>query len=105
MAGAKAAEALRAEGFDGRIALVGSEPEAPYERPPLSKDYLRGEAPREKARVHPESFYGDNAIDLRVGSVVESLDTHAAEAVLSTGERVAYDRALLATGAEPRRLT
>src|SRR3954454_15189091 len=105
LAGAKAAQALREEGFEGSIVLVSAEPELPYERPPLSKDYLRGESPREKARVHPESFYGDNDIDVRVGSVVESLDTHAAEAVLSTGERVAYDRALLATGAEPRRLT
>ncbi len=55
LAGAKAAETLRAEEFDGPIVLVGEEPEAPYERPPLSKDYLRGESPSEKARVHPTS--------------------------------------------------
>jgi len=56
LAGAKAAEALRSEGFEGRIVLIGDEPELPYERPPLSKDYLRGEAPREQARVHEEGF-------------------------------------------------
>ena len=68
LAGAKAAEALREEGFDGPIVLIGAEPDPPYERPPLSKEYLRGEVPREKAYVHPESFYADNAIDLRTGA-------------------------------------
>jgi 3-phenylpropionate/trans-cinnamate dioxygenase ferredoxin reductase component len=56
LAGAKAAETLRSEGFDGRILLIGAERERPYERPPLSKDYLRGESPREQAYVHPEDF-------------------------------------------------
>jgi 3-phenylpropionate/trans-cinnamate dioxygenase ferredoxin reductase subunit len=65
LAGAKAAEALRGEGFDGRIVLIGDEAERPYERPPLSKDYLRGESPRESARVHPDGFYVDNEIELR----------------------------------------
>lgn len=58
LAGAKAAEALRAEGFEGRVVLIGAEPERPYERPPLSKDDLRGESPREQAYVHPESAKG-----------------------------------------------
>ena len=62
LAGAKAAEALRDEGFDGRLVLVGAEAERPYERPPLSKDYLRGESPREKAYVHEERFYPERAI-------------------------------------------
>ena len=59
LAGAKAAETLREEGFDGRIVLIGAEPDRPYERPPLSKEYLRGEAGREKVYVHEEGFYAD----------------------------------------------
>jgi 3-phenylpropionate/trans-cinnamate dioxygenase ferredoxin reductase component len=105
LAGAKAAEALRSEGFDGHIVLVGDEPELPYERPPLSKGYLRGESPREKARVHPDDFYAANDIELRTSTTVERIDTAAGEVTLSTGERLAWDRLLLATGAEPRRLS
>jgi 3-phenylpropionate/trans-cinnamate dioxygenase ferredoxin reductase component len=105
LAGAKAAAALREEGFDGRIVLVGSEPELPYERPPLSKDYLRDELPREKARVHPDGFYAEHGIDLLTGTTVERLDTQQRTLALSTGEDLRYDRLLLATGAEPRRLT
>jgi 3-phenylpropionate/trans-cinnamate dioxygenase ferredoxin reductase component len=104
LAGAKAAEALREEGFDGRIVLIGSEPELPYERPPLSKEYLRGEAPREKARVHDEGFYESHDVELRTGTTVTALDTAASEVELDGGERLRYDRLLLATGAEPRRL-
>ena len=105
MAGAKAAEALRDEGFEGRIVLVGEEPELPYERPPLSKDYLRGEVPREQARVHPEGFYADHDIDLMCGTTVTAIDPEARSVTLSTGEALAYDRLLLATGSEPRRLS
>jgi 3-phenylpropionate/trans-cinnamate dioxygenase ferredoxin reductase component len=104
LAGAKAAEALREEGFDGRIVLIGDEAEQPYERPPLSKDYLRGESPRESARVHPDGFYVGNEIELRTGTVVERLDLDRRTIVLADGEEVGYDRLLLATGAEPRRL-
>jgi len=104
LAGAKAVEALREEGFAGRIVLVGEEPELPYERPPLSKDYLRGESAREAARVHPDGFYADHDIELRTGTTVERVETSAGEVWFSTGERVVYDRLLLATGAEPRRL-
>src|SRR3954462_5854440 len=104
LAGAKAAEALREEGFDGRIVLIGSEPELPYERPPLSKEYLRGEAPREKARVHEEGFYESHDIELRTGTTATAIDTAASEVELDGGERLKYDRLLLATGAEPRRL-
>jgi 3-phenylpropionate/trans-cinnamate dioxygenase ferredoxin reductase component len=103
-AGGKAAEALREEGFDGRIVLIGEEPEQPYERPPLSKDYLRGESPRKKARLHADGFYGDQQIELRTESTVERIDTEAREVVVD-GERIGYDRLLLATGAEPRRLS
>jgi 3-phenylpropionate/trans-cinnamate dioxygenase ferredoxin reductase subunit len=104
LAGAKAAEALRTEGFGGRIVLIDDEPERPYERPPLSKDYLRGESPREKAYVHPEGFYGDKEIQLRTGTVAESIDVADRELLLQDGERMRFDRLLLASGAEPRRL-
>jgi 3-phenylpropionate/trans-cinnamate dioxygenase ferredoxin reductase subunit len=105
LAGAKAAETLRAEGFDGRLVLVGSEGERPYERPPLSKDYLRGEAGREKVYVHEEGFYSEHDIELRLGRSAVSLDASANEVALDDGERLRYDRLLLATGAEPRQLT
>ena len=104
LAGAKAAETLRAEGFDGRVVLIGAEPERPYERPPLSKDYLRGEVGREKVYVHDEGFYADHDIELRLGRTAVSLDTAISEVALDDGERLRYDRLLLATGAEPRRL-
>jgi 3-phenylpropionate/trans-cinnamate dioxygenase ferredoxin reductase component len=105
LAGAKAAEALRDEGFEGRVVLVGDEAELPYERPPLSKDYLRGESPREKARVHPDGFYESHDIELRQATTVASVDTAAAAVELEGGERIGYERLLLATGAEPRRLS
>jgi 3-phenylpropionate/trans-cinnamate dioxygenase ferredoxin reductase subunit len=104
LAGAKAAETLREEGFDGRVLLCGDEPVRPYERPPLSKDYLRGEAGFDDAAVHAEDFYAEHDIELRTSCAVEVLDTVTSEVRLSTGERVRYERLLLATGAEPRRL-
>jgi 3-phenylpropionate/trans-cinnamate dioxygenase ferredoxin reductase subunit len=104
LAGAKAAEGLRDEGFDGRIVLIAEEDEQPYERPPLSKDYLRGESPREGAHVHPEGFYRDHDIELRTAVTATGLDPAARELTLGDGERLAYDRLLLATGARPRLL-
>jgi 3-phenylpropionate/trans-cinnamate dioxygenase ferredoxin reductase subunit len=104
LAGAKAAEALREEGFDGRVVLIGDEHEQPYERPPLSKEYLRGEAPREKAHVHAPGFYYDHAIELRTGTTAERIDVHGRRVELAGGESLRYDRLLIATGAEPRRL-
>jgi 3-phenylpropionate/trans-cinnamate dioxygenase ferredoxin reductase component len=104
LAGAKAAETLREEGFDGRVVLLGAEPDRPYERPPLSKEYLRGESEREAAAVHAAGFYADHDIELRTGTSVTALDPAAGALVLDGGERLAYDRLLLATGAEPRRL-
>jgi len=103
LAGAKATETLREEGFDGRIVLIGSELERPYERPPLSKDYLRGEAEREKVYVHAAAFYADRDIEIRLGRAAEALDLTARTVTLDDGERLGYDRLLIATGAEPRR--
>jgi 3-phenylpropionate/trans-cinnamate dioxygenase ferredoxin reductase subunit len=105
LAGAKAAETLRAEGFDERVVLIGTEDERPYERPPLSKDYLRGEVDRETVYVHPEGFYTEHDIELRLGRTAVSLNTAAGELALDNGERLSYDRLLLTIGAEPRRLS
>jgi 3-phenylpropionate/trans-cinnamate dioxygenase ferredoxin reductase subunit len=104
LAGAKAAETLRLEGFDGRIVVVGTEEERPYERPPLSKDYLRGEVGREKVYVHDEGFYSEHDIELALGRTAVNLDASSREVELDDGTRLRYDRLLLATGAEPRRL-
>lgn len=105
LAGAMAAETLREEGFDGRIVLLGAEREWPYERPPLSKEYLRGEAGAEKPFVHDEDFYEEHAIDLRLGETVLALDVAGGAVALGARERVGYDRLLLATGARARRLS
>jgi 3-phenylpropionate/trans-cinnamate dioxygenase ferredoxin reductase component len=104
LAGAKAAETLRHEGFDGRVVLVGAEDERPYERPPLSKDYLRGETKREKIYVHHEGFYADHEIELRLGRTAVDINPSLSEVALDDGERLRYDKLLLTTGAEPRRL-
>jgi 3-phenylpropionate/trans-cinnamate dioxygenase ferredoxin reductase subunit len=104
LAGAKAAETLRTEGFDGRVVLIGAEDARPYERPPLSKDYARGEAGREKLYVHDEGFYDEHDIELRLGCRATDLDTKARELTLDDGDRLRYDRLLLTTGAQPRRL-
>lgn len=105
LAGAKAAETLRTMGFDGRIVLCGAEAELPYERPELSKKYLRGEFERERLYVHPEEFYGEQQIELRCSTRVEQIDVAASELTLADGERLRYDRLLIATGAEPRKLS
>jgi 3-phenylpropionate/trans-cinnamate dioxygenase ferredoxin reductase component len=104
LAGAKAAEELRTQGFDGRVVLIGAEPERPYERPPLTKDYLRGESEREKAYVHPDGFYAQQEIELETGVTVTGIEPGASRVTLADGRVLGYDRLLLATGAEPRRL-
>jgi len=104
LAGAKAAEALRTEGFAGRIVLLGAEPHRPYERPPLSKGYLQGSAARDTVYVHPPEWYGDHRIDLRLDTAVTAVDRRAHEIVTADGNRERYDKLLLATGAAPRRL-
>jgi 3-phenylpropionate/trans-cinnamate dioxygenase ferredoxin reductase component len=104
LAGAKAAETLRADGFDGRLLLVGDEAERPYERPPLSKAYLRGETDRDSLYVHQDGFYAAQEIELRPSTPVRSVAPSGHQLELASGERISYDRLLLATGAAPRRL-
>src|SRR4051794_19700726 len=105
LAGAKAAETLRGEGFDGRVVLVGAERELPYEQPPLSKGYLGGTASRESAAVHEKGWYEEHDVDLRVGVLATGLDPAAHRLTLDTGEELSYARLLLATGSSARRLS
>ncbi|MGK3207024.1 NAD(P)/FAD-dependent oxidoreductase [Amycolatopsis sp. MEPSY49] len=104
LTGAKAAETLRAEGFAGRVALVGAEPDLPYERPPLSKGYLLGQDDRASVFVHDEKWYAEQGIEVLTGRRVTALDRAAREIELAGGERLGYTKLLLATGASPRRL-
>jgi 3-phenylpropionate/trans-cinnamate dioxygenase ferredoxin reductase component len=104
LAGAKAAETLRAEGFEGRLLLLGEEAERPYERPPLSKAYLRGETDRDSLYVHQDGFYAAHDIELRPSTPVRSIDPAGHQLELASGERIGYQRLLLATGAASRRL-
>jgi 3-phenylpropionate/trans-cinnamate dioxygenase ferredoxin reductase subunit len=105
LAGATAAQTLREEGFTGRLRLVGAEKERPYERPPLSKAYLLGAAERETIFVHEQSWYDDHDVELSLGIRANGLDVAAHELTLETGERIRYDKVLLATGSSPHRLT
>ncbi|EWM19169.1 NAD(P)/FAD-dependent oxidoreductase [Kutzneria sp. 744] len=104
LAGAKAAEALRDQEIDGRITLIGDETSRPYERPPLSKDYLQGKVERNTIFVHQPGWYAGHDVDLRLGTTVHAIDRDRHEVVLDGGERVRYDKLLIATGASPRRL-
>ncbi len=104
LAGTSAAQTLREEGFEGRIVLLGDEPELPYDRPPLSKRYLTGEASRSQVHLHEATFYTDHDIGLRTGTRVADLDLPSSQVALETGERLPFDRLLLATGASPRHL-
>jgi 3-phenylpropionate/trans-cinnamate dioxygenase ferredoxin reductase subunit len=104
LTGAIATQTLREEGFDGRITLLGQEPNAPYERPPLSKDYLQGKADRDSIFVHPEPWYAEHEVDLSLGAAVTSLDPAARTVTTDTGAQLHYDKLLLATGSKPRRL-
>ena len=101
-AGGRAAEALREEGFGGRLVIIDEDPERPYERPPLSKDFLRGEA-EEPPHLQPEDFYAEHEIELETARV-EAIDRGAAQVVLDGGTSLGYERLLITTGAEPRRL-
>ncbi|MFC6021758.1 NAD(P)/FAD-dependent oxidoreductase [Plantactinospora solaniradicis] len=104
LAGAKAAETLRAEGFVGRIVLVGEEIDRPYERPPLSKGYLLGTEPREKAFVHDADWYGQHRIELLLGRRATDLDPSNRTLTLDGSEPLRYDKLLLATGSRVRTL-
>lgn len=104
VAGAACAEQLREDGFDGSILLAGREPDPPYHRPPITKGYLRGEESRDDAYVHPAEWWSEHDVDVRTRTSVTKLDTAARTATLSTKDEVSFDRALLATGANVRRL-
>ncbi|TNC71823.1 NAD(P)/FAD-dependent oxidoreductase [Rubellimicrobium roseum] len=95
---------LRGDGFEGQITLIGDEPHPPYQRPPLSKDYLLGELERERLYLRPESFYAEHGIDLRLGAEVAAVDTGRRVVILQTGGEVPYDELVLTTGSTPRRL-
>jgi 3-phenylpropionate/trans-cinnamate dioxygenase ferredoxin reductase subunit len=104
LAGAKAAETLRQEGFHHPIVLIGEETERPYERPPLSKDYLLGKAERDVIYVHPQEWYAEHEVDLRLGVRVTGVDAAAHQVRLADGTELGYAKLLLATGSSPRRL-
>jgi 3-phenylpropionate/trans-cinnamate dioxygenase ferredoxin reductase component len=102
MAGAHCAAELRKGGADGEVVLVGREPHPPYERPPLSKEYMRGESSVEDAYVHPPEWYGENGVELMIGTNVMSLDPRERSAKLLSKEEIRFEKALLATGADVR---
>jgi NADPH-dependent 2,4-dienoyl-CoA reductase/sulfur reductase-like enzyme/nitrite reductase/ring-hydroxylating ferredoxin subunit len=104
-AGNAAAELLRREGYTGKLTMIGADPSVPYDRPNLSKDYLAGNAPEEWIPLRSSEFYAENGIDLRLGTRAESIDVAAKTVALAGGSSVGYDALLLATGADPVRLT
>ncbi len=99
MASGHCAAELRKKGAEGTVVVVGREPEPPYERPPLSKDYLRGESKREDAYVNSPEWYEENEVELRTGTNVMALDPEGRTAKLQGGDEVSFEKALLATGA------
>ncbi|MGH3112211.1 MAG: NAD(P)/FAD-dependent oxidoreductase, partial [Gaiellaceae bacterium] len=103
LAGATAAATLRDEGFDGDLVLIGSEPAFPYERPPLSKTFLRGESTIQEAMVRPEAFYADNRIATRFGTTVLGVDAATRTIGVAGGDPIGFDSLLIATGARNRR--
>ena len=102
-AAGQAAASIRQEGFDAELILIGAEPHIPYQRPPLSKQYLAGEQPLDKVLLRPEKFYVDRTIDLRTGITVENIDRDGQFVACSDGSLVAYDQLLLATGSRALR--
>jgi NADPH-dependent 2,4-dienoyl-CoA reductase/sulfur reductase-like enzyme/nitrite reductase/ring-hydroxylating ferredoxin subunit len=104
-AGFAAAEMLRRRGYAGGIVMIGHEEAPPVDRPNLSKDYLAGTAPEDWVPLRPDSFYAENDIELRLSTKVAGIDARAREVSLADGSTIGYDRLLLATGAEPVRLT
>ncbi|WP_294305796.1 FAD-dependent oxidoreductase [uncultured Sphingomonas sp.] len=104
-AGAQAAVALRQEKFDGSIAIVGAEPHPPYERPPLSKEYLSGAKPFERILIRPERFWAERAVTLLLGETVVAIDPAARSVSTESGVSIGYGELIWATGGEPRRLS
>ena len=104
-AAAQAADSLHRDGYAGRLVVIGDEPYPPYQRPPLSKKFLAGELPLERLAVKPAAFYAQAGVELRLGVRAEGLDLAGHTLVLADGERVGYDRLLLATGSAPRKVT
>jgi len=102
--GASAASVLRDEGFDGDIVLIGEEPYPPYERPPLSKEYLRGEQTLDRSYMRPLDWYAEQNIDARFGTRATDIDTGSKLLTLDGGEEIAYDSLLIATGIRNRPL-
>ncbi len=105
LAGAKAAQTLREEGFDGPVVLLGEENERPYERPPLSKGYLLDKDERDTVYVHPPQWYAEHDVDLRLGTTATAVDPSGHEVTLADGSRIGYAKLLLTSGSSPRRLT
>ncbi|MCS7003151.1 MAG: NAD(P)/FAD-dependent oxidoreductase, partial [Dehalococcoidia bacterium] len=105
LAGGRAAETLRAEGFDGRIVLVGAEPDRPYERPPLSKDVLAGKKPPSSVFLRPHEFYSEQRIELWLGVRATTVNPREHLAHFDDGRALVYDKLLIATGADPIRLS
>jgi 3-phenylpropionate/trans-cinnamate dioxygenase ferredoxin reductase subunit len=103
LAGSSAAATLREEGFDGRVALIGAEPQPPYDRPPLSKNYLRGMTPFEKTLLRPPDFYRERSIELRLGTTVTRVDAAKRTLTCQDGERLEFEQLLIATGGRNRR--
>ena len=103
LAGSSAAATLREEGFDGRVVLIGAEPQLPYDRPPLSKNYLRGVTPFEKTLLRPTEFYRERDIEMRLGTTVTRVDAEKRTLALRDGERLAFDQLLIATGGKNKR--
>jgi 3-phenylpropionate/trans-cinnamate dioxygenase ferredoxin reductase subunit len=104
LAGATAAAALRGSGFDGRLIMLGDEPYAPYERPGLSKAYLRGEEPAEELFVRPDGWWDEQGIELRLGTTARRVDPRDSIVTLADGENLPFDAALVATGVRNRQL-
>jgi len=103
LTGASAAATLREDGFDGRVVLLGAEPQLPYDRPPLSKAYLRGGMPFEKTLLRPPEFYRERNIETRLGTRVVGVDPEKRTLELQGGERLEFDSVLIATGGRNRR--
>ncbi|HEY8604208.1 FAD-dependent oxidoreductase [Tsuneonella suprasediminis] len=103
--GAQAAIALRQNGFEGSVLMVSQDSELPYERPPLSKEYLSGDKPFERILIRPKQFWVDKGIELRLGVEVVSIDPAQHEVTLGNGESIGYGKLIWAAGSAPRKLT